>query len=83
MRSAVPKALTALTRTALSPSRQAINTVIHHGNAARHASTVEHSSMLSPQSIHPGVILRGHSGKEYTIQNVLQDRQNRQVYLAR
>ncbi|KAI3325398.1 kinase-like domain-containing protein [Xylariaceae sp. AK1471] len=85
---AIPPTLTALrplatlTRTGLSQSRQALNNVIY-GSSARYASTVEHSSVLPPELIEPGVILRGYSGKEYTIQNVLQDRQNRQVYLAR
>ncbi|KAI1744943.1 kinase-like domain-containing protein [Xylaria scruposa] len=85
---ALPQSLTALkplatiSRTGLSQSRQALNSVIH-SKGARHASTVEHSSVLPPELIEPGVILRGYSGKEYTIQNVLQDRQNRQVYLAR
>jgi hypothetical protein len=85
---AIPPTLTALqplatlTRTGLSQSRQALNSVIQ-GSGARHASSIEHSSVLPPQLIEPGVILRGYSGKEYTIQNVLQDRQNRQVYLAR
>ncbi|KAI0206649.1 kinase-like domain-containing protein [Astrocystis sublimbata] len=85
---ALPQSLTALKplatipRTGLSPARQALNVVVN-GSATRHASTVEHSSVLSPDLIEPGVILRGYSGKEYTIQNVLQDRQNRQVYLAR
>ncbi|KAI3334574.1 kinase-like domain-containing protein [Ustulina deusta] len=74
--------LATITRTGLSQSRQALNGVIH-GSGARHASTVEHSSVLPRELIEPGVILRGHSGKEYIIQNVLQDRQNRQVYLAR
>ncbi|KAI1438094.1 kinase-like domain-containing protein [Xylaria sp. CBS 124048] len=85
---AIPSTLTALrpldtlTRTSLSQSKQALNKVVH-SRGARHASTVEHHSVLSPASIEPGVILRGYSGKEYTIQNVLQDRQDRQVYLAR
>ncbi|KAI0862079.1 kinase-like domain-containing protein [Xylaria cubensis] len=85
---ALPQSLTALkplatiSRTGLSQSRQALNSVIH-SKGARHASTIEHSSVLPPELIEPGVILRGYSGKEYTIQNVLQDRQNRQVYLAR
>lgn len=74
--------LALITRTGVSQSRQALGSVIT-GSGARHASTVEHSSVLSPESIEPGVILKGYSGKEYTIQNVLQDRQNRQVYLAR
>jgi serine/threonine protein kinase len=84
---AIPPSVTALqplatlTRTGLSQSRQALNSVIQ--GSARHASTIEHSSVLAPELIEPGVILRGYSGKEYTIQNVLQDRQNRQVYLAR
>ncbi|KAJ2974357.1 hypothetical protein NUW58_g8683 [Xylaria curta] len=85
---AIPQSLTALqplntiTRTGLSNSRQVLNGVIQ-GGGARHASTVEHSPVLPAALIEPGVILRGYSGKEYTIQNVLQDRQNRQVYLAR
>ncbi|KAH8167198.1 hypothetical protein CIB48_g1066 [Xylaria polymorpha] len=85
---ALPQALTALkplatiTRIGLSQSRQALNGIVN-GSSARHASTIEHSSVLPPELIEPGVILRGYSGKEYTIQNVLQDRQNRQVYLAR
>ncbi|KAI8626168.1 kinase-like domain-containing protein [Xylariaceae sp. FL1651] len=74
--------LSALTRTGLSQSRQAFNSAIH-GRDARNASTIAHSSVLPAQLIEPGVILKGYSGKEYTIQNVLQDRQNRQVYLAR
>ncbi|KAI1166034.1 kinase-like domain-containing protein [Nemania serpens] len=74
--------LALITRTAVSQSRHALGSVIS-GSGARHASTIEHSSMLPPGSIEPGVILKGYSGKEYTIQNVLQDRQNRQVYLAR
>lgn len=84
---AIPQSLTALqplatiSRTGLSQSRQALKGVVR--GSARHASTVEHSSLLAPELIEPGVILRGYSGKEYTIQNVLQDRQNRQVYLAR
>lgn len=87
MRGAAISPLTALqplatiTRTGLSQSRQALNSVVSSG--ARHASTVERSTLLPAELIEPGVILRGYSGKQYTIQNVLQDRQNRQVYLAR
>ncbi|KAI1817009.1 kinase-like domain-containing protein [Poronia punctata] len=58
-----------------------------HQSTVRNATPIEqqqqHSYVLPPELIEPGVILRGHSGREYTIQNVLQDRQNRQVYLAR
>ncbi|KAI2631252.1 kinase-like domain-containing protein [Xylaria nigripes] len=72
---------TALAGTGLSQSRQVLGDAARGG--LRHASTIEHSSVLSTPSIVPGAILRGYSGKEYTIQNVLQDRQNRQVYLAR
>ncbi|KAI0813744.1 kinase-like domain-containing protein [Xylaria sp. FL0064] len=86
---AIPPSLTALhqplatiTRSSLSRSRQAVKGAIH-SSGARQASAIEHTSVLPPELIEPGVILRGYSGKEYTIQNVLQDRQNRQVYLAR
>ncbi|KAI1819938.1 kinase-like domain-containing protein [Xylaria intraflava] len=74
--------LATLSKTSPTQPRQALNN-LGHSLGVRHASTIEHSSVLSPASIEPGVILRGYSGKEYTIQNVLQDRQNRQVYLAR
>lgn len=55
------------------------------GGNIRNASTVvPHSaSAFGPQQFVPGVILKGYSGREYTIENVLQDRQDRQVYLAR
>jgi len=85
---ALPPTLTALqplatlTRSGLSQSRHVLNKAIHQ-SSARNATAVEHSYVLPPELIEPGVILRGYSGKEYTIQNVLQDRQNRQVYLAR
>ncbi|KAI0397541.1 kinase-like domain-containing protein [Xylariaceae sp. FL0594] len=85
---AFPPKLTALqplataSRKSLSQPRQVLNKAIHQ-SSARKATTVEHSYVLPPELIEPGVILRGYSGKEYTIQNVLQDRQNRQVYLAR
>ncbi|KAI1178274.1 kinase-like domain-containing protein [Nemania sp. FL0916] len=76
------KPLANLTKTGLSRSRPAFNSIVNT-RSARYATTVEHSPVLPPELIEPGVILRGYSGKEYTIQNVLQDRQNRQVYLAR
>ncbi|KAI5863871.1 kinase-like protein [Durotheca rogersii] len=58
------------------------------GRSIREASTVAHAVTASHFSHHhqlfePGVILKGYSGREYTIENVLQDRQDRQVYLAR
>ncbi|KAI1260242.1 kinase-like domain-containing protein [Xylariaceae sp. FL1019] len=83
---AIPPTLTALqplasiTRTSLAQSRQALNQKIS-ATGIRHASTITHSPFS--QSIEPGAILRGYSGREYTIENVLQDRQNRQVFLAR
>ncbi|KAI1081026.1 kinase-like protein [Whalleya microplaca] len=53
------------------------------GGAIRSASTVPHASHFGAQLIEPGVILKGYSGREYTVENVLQDRQDRHVYLAR
>lgn len=54
------------------------------GGSIRKASTVPHSvSSFGSQQFEPGVILKGYSGREYTIENVLQDRQDRLVYLAR
>ncbi|OTB01939.1 hypothetical protein M426DRAFT_323039 [Hypoxylon sp. CI-4A] len=55
------------------------------GGSIRKASTVvPHSAgAFAIQNIEPGVILKGYSGREYTIENVLQDRRDRQVYLAR
>ncbi|KAI1331545.1 kinase-like domain-containing protein [Xylariaceae sp. FL0255] len=78
--------LTSLAKSTLSPSRQALNQTFRSVSTTttRNASTVTHSAFLPPsQHIEPGVILRGYSGREYTIENVLQDRQDRQVYLAR
>ncbi|KAI0165234.1 kinase-like protein [Hypoxylon sp. FL1284] len=63
--------------TASSPS---IGAGAQLGNNIRKASTiVPHVD----GQFEPGVILKGYSGREYTIENVLQDRQDRQVYLAR
>ncbi|KAI1489960.1 kinase-like domain-containing protein [Biscogniauxia mediterranea] len=53
------------------------------GGGTRNASAIQHTSSLGSQLFEPGVILKGYSGREYTVQNVLQDRQNRHVYLAR
>ncbi|KAI1339720.1 kinase-like domain-containing protein [Xylariaceae sp. FL0016] len=63
--------LTKLSRTGLSTTRRAFR------------AAAAHNANASIPSIEPGAILRGYSGKEYTIENVLQDRQDRQVYLAR
>ncbi|KAI1101339.1 kinase-like protein [Jackrogersella minutella] len=55
------------------------------GGNIRKASTIPHTvnNFAPGQQFEPGVILKGYSGREYTIENVLQDRQDRQVYLAR
>ncbi|KAI1413503.1 Ca2+/calmodulin-dependent protein kinase [Hypoxylon sp. FL1857] len=55
------------------------------GGNIRKASTIPHGVNHFPHGhqFEPGVILKGYSGREYTIENVLQDRQDRQVYLAR
>ncbi|KAH9906022.1 protein kinase-like domain-containing protein [Xylariomycetidae sp. FL2044] len=55
----------------------------HHG--LRKATTVASASHYGGQipNIEPGVTLKGYSGREYVVQNLLQDRQDRQVYLAR
>ncbi|KAJ1325701.1 Protein kinase domain-containing protein [Microdochium nivale] len=51
---------------------------------ARNASTVSHhGSGFGSQMLEPGVALKGYSGREYVIENVLQDRQDRFVYLAK
>ncbi|CAJ2509201.1 Uu.00g142270.m01.CDS01 [Anthostomella pinea] len=83
---ALRRPLASLARTSLSASKQAFRGP--SANAVRRATTVSASHFGSPsglgsQSIEPGVILKGYSGREYTVENVLQDRQDRQVYLAR
>ncbi|KAI2635770.1 kinase-like protein [Hypomontagnella submonticulosa] len=85
-------ALTALKRPLSKLGRAPLSTTSSHfssgappGGNIRKASTVPHSvsHYAHHQQFGPGVILKGYSGREYTIENVLQDRQDRQVYLAR
>ncbi|KAI0007845.1 kinase-like protein [Xylariaceae sp. FL0662B] len=86
------RAVSASTLTAIQPlskfARAPLSTSCRPSGArylktARNASTVPHATYFGPQPIAPGVILKGYSGREYTVENVLQDRQDRQVYLAR
>ncbi|KAI1385706.1 kinase-like protein [Hypoxylon trugodes] len=80
-------ALTALKQPLSKLGRAHLSTTSSHSTAGtrlgrniRKASTIPH---FAGQQFEPGVILKGYSGREYTIENVLQDRQDRQVYLAR
>ncbi|KAI1088510.1 Ca2+/calmodulin-dependent protein kinase [Rostrohypoxylon terebratum] len=82
---ALKQPLSRLGRAHLSTTSSHRSSGARLGGNIRKASTVPHSINHFPHGhqFEPGVILKGYSGREYTIENVLQDRQDRQVYLAR
>lgn len=82
---ALKQPLSRLGRAHLSTTSSHRSSGARLGGNIRKASTVPHSVSHFPHGhqFEPGVILKGYSGREYTIENVLQDRQDRQVYLAR
>lgn len=79
-------ALTALKQPLSKLGRAHLSTASSHSTGAQLGANIRKASTIVPHSasqFEPGVILKGYSGREYTIENVLQDRQDRQVYLAR
>ncbi|KAL7619609.1 hypothetical protein AAE478_010150 [Parahypoxylon ruwenzoriense] len=94
---ALKQPLSQLGRAHLSTSSRSTGVQLGGNSNIRKASTIPHTTATAAvaaaaaaashfahhQLFAPGVILKGYSGREYTIENVLQDRQDRQVYLAR
>ncbi|KAI1759476.1 kinase-like protein [Hypoxylon sp. FL1150] len=79
-------ALTALKQPLSKLGRAHLSTASSHSTGPQLGVNIRKASTIVPHSasqFEPGVILKGYSGREYTIENVLQDRQDRQVYLAR
>ncbi|KAI0017091.1 protein kinase-like domain-containing protein [Xylariomycetidae sp. FL0641] len=74
--------LARLARTGTSISSHAASRAFN-ACAVRSATPIADPTAFGSQLIEPGVILKGYSGRQYTVENILQDRQDRQVYLAK